>query len=87
MRKFAITFAAGLVMVLAGLFAWQADATTLGGALGVPPVTKNYSPIEKVGCRGYGRCPLGLRWTCGPYRCWCAPCGYYRPYKRRYYRY
>jgi len=84
MPKLAITLAAGLVMVLAGLFAWKADATTLGGAVGVPPVS-NYSPVEKVGCGGYGRCPLGLRWTCGPYRCWCAPCGgYYRPYKYRY---
>jgi hypothetical protein len=85
MRKLAITLAAALVMVLGGLLVWKADATTLSGSHSMPPLTNNFSPVEKVGCRGPGRCPYGLRWVCGPYRCWCAPCGYYGP--RRYWRY
>jgi hypothetical protein len=66
MRKLAITLAAALVMVLGGLLVWKADATTLSGSHSMPPLTNNFSPVEKVGCRGPGRCPYGLRWVCGP---------------------
>jgi hypothetical protein len=40
-----------------------------------PVPTQNYSPIEKVGCSGAGRCPWGRTWVCGPRGCGCAPCG------------
>jgi hypothetical protein len=76
MRNLAIAIAAVLVMAVGGFMTWTAQATPLG-VLSLP----NYSPIEKVGCRGWGRCPYGRYWACGPYRCWCAPCG---PYGYRY---
>jgi hypothetical protein len=49
--------------LLAGGIAWKAEATTWrSGTLNLPGVTKNYSPIEKAGCWGWGRCPPGFRW-------------------------
>ena len=46
MHKLAITLVATMVLVFAGGLAWKADATTEVG--GLTPLTKNYSPIEKV---------------------------------------
>ena len=46
MRKLAITLVATMVLVFAGGLAWKADATT--EVDGLTPLTKNYSPIEKV---------------------------------------
>jgi hypothetical protein len=48
MHKLAITVAATMVMIFAGGLAWKADATTSAGVGGLTPLTKNYSPIEKV---------------------------------------
>jgi len=77
MRILAIAF----IAVTAVLFAGWAKATTLAGTDSLPSATRNYSPIEKVGCGGPGRCPSGLHWVCGPYgRCGCIACGYVRPY-------
>ena len=52
MHKLAITLVATMVMVFAGGLAWKADATTFTAVGGLTPLTKNYSPIEKV-CVGY----------------------------------
>ena len=52
MHKLAITLVATMAMVFAGGLAWKADATTLTGVGGPTPLTKNYSPIEKI-CVGY----------------------------------
>ena len=52
MHKLAITFAAAMVLIFAGGLAWKADATTSTGVGGLTPLTKSYSPIEKV-CVGY----------------------------------
>ena len=49
MHKLAITLVATMI---AGGLAWKADATTSTGVGGLMPLTKNYSPIEKV-CVGY----------------------------------
>lgn len=81
MRKTILTLIAGAAMMLAGFMTLTADATPLSGPAGQSP---NYSPVEKVGCGGYGKCPYGQHWVCGAYgRCWCAPCGgggyYYKP--------
>jgi hypothetical protein len=75
MRKLMFALTAMGALMLAGLLTWSAEATTLAGTVGQPPAT-NYSPVEKVGCGGAGRCPYGLHWACGPYgRCACIACG------------
>lgn len=82
MRKTILTLIAGSAMI-AGLMTLTAGATPMSP----PGQLPNYSPVERVGCGGYGKCPYGLHWVCGAYgRCWCAPCGggYYKPYKYRY---
>jgi hypothetical protein len=92
MRLLAIALTAMAVVLLAG---W-AEATTLAGTESLPSSTRDFSPVEKVGCGGPGaHCPAGLHWVCGPNgRCGCVACGYVRPYvgprvyvgPRRYYR-
>ena len=75
MRKLTITIAAAAAVIGAGLFAWNAEATTGTAAATLGATAKNYSPVQKAACHGWGRhCPPGFRWTCGPYRCWCPPC-------------
>jgi hypothetical protein len=77
MRMLAIALITMAVMLLAG---W-AEATTFTGTGSLPTATRDYSPVEKVGCGGPGRCPVGLHWACGPYgRCGWVSCGYARPY-------
>jgi hypothetical protein len=77
MRESALALAAMALVSLAGL----AQAATLTGTENLPAATKDYSPVEKVGCGSYGRCPLGSHWACGPYGgCGCVSCGYVAPY-------
>lgn len=50
MRKLAIILTATVAMLFAGLLAWNADATTVSGAVTIG--AKTYSPIvEETGCR------------------------------------
>jgi hypothetical protein len=49
MRKLGITGA--VVLLLAGLSAWNAEATPLTGTMSVQPGT-NYSLVEKAECQG-----------------------------------
>jgi hypothetical protein len=78
MRKLVFGLAAFGAIVAIGSLAWASSAT-------IPAPSPNYSPIEKAACGGPGpRCPWGRTWVCGPYRCWCAPCGggyWYRPWR------
>ncbi len=76
MHKLAIAFVVMAVVLIAGGLDWKADATTWSsGTLGLPAASKDYSPIEKVGCKGPGRwCPFGWHRVCGPWRCRCVPC-------------
>jgi hypothetical protein len=55
MRILAIALDAVTLLSLAGL----AEAMTLNGVGNVPTATRDYSPVEKVGCGGAGRCPYG----------------------------
>jgi hypothetical protein len=71
MRKVTIAFAATIALLVAGVLAWNAQAAPFAGTA----PAKNYSPIERVGCGGAGRCPWGRTWVCGPRGCGCAPCG------------
>jgi hypothetical protein len=76
MRKLAFAAAAAAVMLLAGAFAFTAEATTSMGTLNLPGVTKNFSPVDTVACRVAGPvCGLGRTLVCRPLRgCWCARC-------------
>ena len=81
MRNLVIALTAAMVMLLSG---W-AEATTLSGAASLPTATRDHSTVEKIGCGGPGRCPIGLHWVCGPYGgCGCVSCGYARPYVAPY---
>jgi len=67
MRKLAIGVAVMAVVIGAGLFAWQAEATTSTAAANLGATAKNYSPVKEIACRGWGRhCPPGFIWRCGP---------------------
>jgi hypothetical protein len=76
MRKIAITLGVAAAVLVAGGLAWKADATAVkSGTSGLPAATKNYSPVEQTGCRGWGpMCPPGWTWRCGPWKCKCRPC-------------
>ena len=72
MRKLIVTLAA--TMVVAAVPLWQAQTASWRDP-GVAATTKNFTPIEKAACRGWGPfCPPGRTRVCGPVRCWCAPC-------------
>ena len=47
MRKLAITIAAAAAVIGAGLFAWNAEATTGTAAATLGATAKNYSPVQK----------------------------------------
>lgn len=74
MRKLVVTLTAAAALVLAGAYAWQADAAISQGAQSVKTAAETVKPVEEVGCRGWGRCPPGRFWHCGPRGCWCRPC-------------
>ena len=75
MRKVAFVFAAAAFMLLAGAFAFTAEATTGAGTLGLPAAAKNFSAVETVACRFAGpTCPIGHTRVCRLFSCWCARC-------------
>jgi hypothetical protein len=75
MRKLPSIVAAVVAILLVSGSAWKADAATIIGSTALPTAAKNFSPIQKAACGGYGRyCGPGYVRTCGPYRCWCRPC-------------
>ncbi|MEX1059573.1 MAG: hypothetical protein WED13_00970 [Methyloceanibacter sp.] len=75
MRKIVFAIAAAAIMLLAGAFAFTAEATTGVGTLNLPGVTKNFSAVETVACRFNGpTCPVGYTRVCRLFDCWCARC-------------
>ena len=74
MRRLVLTLAAATAILFAGASAWQADATPWSAAAAVRGAADAASPVEEVGCRGWGRCTPGRYWGCGPRGCWCRPC-------------
>src|SRR5512136_174175 len=65
MRRIAIGITGVVVLLLAGIFAWNAKATSLTGIVSVHPGL-NYSLVEKAACGGgafFARCEPGLRWS------------------------
>jgi hypothetical protein len=49
MRKLAIGMTGAVALLLAGILAWNAQATTLTSAASAHPAT-NFSLVEKAGC-------------------------------------
>jgi hypothetical protein len=75
MRKVVILFAAAAALLLAGSFAFKADATTGAGTLGLAATAKTYSPIEQATCKGKKGpfCQPGFTLRCDPW-CHCVHC-------------
>jgi hypothetical protein len=75
MRKVAFAVAAVAILLLAGVFAFTANATTSIGTLNLPGVAKNFSAVETIACRFSGpTCPRGYTRVCRLFSCWCARC-------------
>lgn len=74
MTKLAIAFTIAAAILVTGLQASSVAAASLGSNV-LSTATKNFTPIHKAACGGWGRwCPPGSHRVCGPWRCWCAPC-------------
>ena len=58
MRKLVIEVTGAVALLLAGILAWNAEATPLTGATTVRLGTK-YSLVEKAGCSEADQCPMG----------------------------
>ena len=76
-----LTLALLAATLLAAMPTWQAEATSLTGAVSRPTVTKSHSPVQQAGCLLAGRyCGIGSHWVCGlppnpeRRRCHCVPC-------------
>ena len=71
------TLIAAAAMTLNGFLAWNAQAASLTGALGVHAPPQSFSPLEKVACNGTSgpHCGPGLHWVCRPnVSCACVAC-------------
>ena len=69
MHKLTIALGSSAGLLLAGGMAWKADAMTWrSGTLNLPSAAKNYSPVEKTACGGWGTAlPAGIHlavWSC-----------------------
>jgi len=76
MRRLVMTLAALAAIMLAGTFAWQAQAQTSRGAGTLTGAAQNFSPIEKAAC-GPNVGPYCGPWhrrVCRYGRCWCVHC-------------
>ena len=58
MRKVIMGITGAVVLLFAGILAWNAEATALAGTISVQAGT-NYSLVQKAGCRLPGFCPRG----------------------------
>ena len=75
MHKLAMTMAASAAILCLSSLGWNANAMSgPGPSNGLPGA--NTTPRQEAACQGWGRfCPPGYVRRCGPYRCWCRPCG------------
>jgi hypothetical protein len=66
--------AGAATFMLAGILAWNAQATPLTGT---GTLRATYSLVERAACGGWGVCRPGRTLVCRPLGgCWCARCGY-----------
>jgi hypothetical protein len=71
MRKITLTLAAA-ALVFGSLAVANAQTQ---GASSLNAQAQNATPIVKhTACRGWGRCPPGRFWACGPGGCFCRWC-------------
>jgi hypothetical protein len=81
MRQLVIGITAAVTLLLGGILAWNAEATTLTGATTVHPGT-NFSLVEKAGCWFPGNCKIGQTQICDRRgRCRCTPCPGWYPWR------
>jgi hypothetical protein len=86
MRKFLIGMTGAVALMLAGVFAWNAQATPLTDVNKARPGT-SYSLVEKAGCwlPGLpGECEIGQHKVCDRFHnkgCKCAPCPGWYPWR------
>jgi hypothetical protein len=81
MRKLVIGITVVVTLLLGGILAWNAEATTLTGATTVYPRT-NFSLVEKAGCWLPGNCNIGQYQACDRRgRCKCTPCPGWYPWR------
>ena len=84
MRKLAIGITGAVALLLAGILAWNAEATTLTTATAAHAGT-NYSLVEKAGCwlPGLpGECDIGMTHMCDRHgHCKCVPCDGWYPWR------
>ena len=87
MRKLVIGITGTLALMLAGIFAWNAEAMTLNNAA-TGHRAANYSLVEEAGCwlPGLpGECELGQQKVCDRFHkrgCKCAPCPGWYPWRQ-----
>ena len=77
MRKWLFVIAALSAVLMVGSPAMQASAQMSPALAAIKGATRNFTPVEKAACFGWGRyCRPGFHRVCGPRgrRCWCAPC-------------
>ena len=75
MRNLAIPLVAAFALLTAALPASQASAQTSRSNMSVKAAARNYTPVEKTACQGWGPwCPPGYVRACGPFGCFCRPC-------------
>jgi len=81
MRKFVVGIAGAVALMLAGILAWDAEATPLSGATAVHPEA-SYSLVERAGCWLPGKCDVGKQQACDRRgRCKCVPCPGWYPWR------
>jgi hypothetical protein len=85
MRKLAIGITGAVALMLFGILAWSAEATTLTGAATVHPETSQ-SLVQKAACwlPGLpGECEIGQHKVCNRCgnRCRCVPCPGWYPWR------
>jgi hypothetical protein len=84
MRKTVMGITGTLTLLLAGLLAWNAEASSLTSSTTARPGA-NYSLVEKAGCwlPGLpGECEIGQQRMCDRHgHCKCAPCPGWYPWR------
>lgn len=74
MRRLIFVLAAMAAVLLVASPTMDASAQVSRGMAAIKTTAKNFTPIEKAACFGWGHCRPGFHRVCGPRRCWCAPC-------------
>jgi hypothetical protein len=81
MPNLAIGITLALALMIAGVLAWNAEATTLTSAT-TAHTTTSYSLLERTGCWLPGNCDVGQYRACDRRgRCKCLQCSGWYPWR------